>query len=117
MMDDCIFCKIARGEIPSRKVYEDDHVVAFWDLAPVAPIHILIVPKAHYPNLYEMTGHPEGLLALDRLHRALPEVIRASGLSDKGFRLINNCGENAGQTVMHVHYHLIGGMELGPRII
>lgn len=116
-MKDCIFCKIVRGELPSKKVYEDDHVLAFEDLQPVAPVHVLIVPKAHYPDLLTMSGQAEGRRHLDKLHEALPAIAQALGLEDKGFRLINNCGEDAGQTVMHVHFHLIGGLPLGPRIL
>ncbi|HPX93759.1 MAG TPA: histidine triad nucleotide-binding protein [Bacillota bacterium] len=116
-MEDCIFCKIIEGTIPSAKVFENDDVVAFKDLNPVAPVHVLIVPKNHFSDLYEMSSTPQGLEILTRLYRAFPEIVRACGLESAGFRLINNCGEDAGQTVMHVHFHLIGGLELGPRII
>lgn len=116
-MKDCLFCKIARGELPSKKVYEDEDVLAFEDLNPVAPVHVLIVPKAHYANLFDMSGDVEGRQVLEKVHRALPAIVRTLGLEDKGFRLINNCGEEAGQTVMHVHFHLIGGRPLGPQIL
>ncbi|NLA95980.1 MAG: histidine triad nucleotide-binding protein [Clostridiaceae bacterium] len=116
-MDDCIFCKIIEGVIPSKKVFENEDLVAFEDLNPVAPVHVLLVPKRHFANLYEMSSTPQGLETLNSLYKALPELVRACGLESKGFRLINNCGENAGQTVMHVHFHLVGGIPLGPRII
>lgn len=116
-MKDCLFCKIVRGELPSKTVYEDEDVLAFEDLNPVAPVHVLIVPKAHYANLLDMSGDPEGRQLLAKVHQALPAIVRTLDLEDKGFRLINNCGEAAGQTVMHVHFHLIGGRPLGPRIL
>ncbi|HNZ63671.1 MAG TPA: histidine triad nucleotide-binding protein [Bacillota bacterium] len=116
-MDDCIFCKIVRGEIPSSKVYEDEHVLAFKDLHPVSPVHVLIVPKRHFDNLCEMSGDEEGLDALRFIYQALPEIVRLVGLQGKGFRLINNCGASAGQSVMHTHFHLIGGRPLGAKIL
>ncbi len=116
-MKDCVFCQIAGGMIPAKKLFENEDVIAFEDLNPVAPVHLLVVPKQHFENLYQMTSSEEGLDALTRLHRALPAIARACGLEDQGFRLINNCGKHAGQTVMHVHFHLIGGLELGPSII
>lgn len=116
-MDACVFCKIVSGEIPSKKIYEDEEVLAFEDLNPVAPVHVLVVPKEHYPNLIEMSGDPLGRELLSKVHGALPAIVRACGLDQQGFRLINNCGEDAGQTIMHVHFHLIGGIPLGPRIL
>lgn len=116
-MDDCVFCKIAAGQLPARKVFENDYLLAFEDLNPVAPVHVLLVPKTHYANLLEMTGSPQGLEDLKEINAALPAVARALGLESEGFRLIANCGENAGQTVMHVHFHLVGGQPLGPRIL
>ena len=116
-MEDCVFCGIVDGSIPCKMVFENNDLIAFEDLNPVAPVHVLLVPKGHFANLYEMTSTPQGLEALKHLYTALPEIVRACGLESDGFRLINNCGENAGQTVMHVHFHLIGGLPLGPRII
>lgn len=116
-MGDCIFCKIARKEIPSNTVYEDEHLIAFHDIAPQAPVHILIVPKLHYETLYAMTDSEKGQAALLKVMAALPAIVREAGLVDDGFRLINNCGKNAGQTVMHVHFHLIGGVALGEKIL
>ncbi|HZK29325.1 MAG TPA: histidine triad nucleotide-binding protein [Clostridia bacterium] len=116
-MEDCVFCKIIEGVIPSKKIYEDEDVVAFEDLHPVAPVHVLIVPKKHYSNLLDMASDSRGREELLNVHKALPEIVRVCGLEREGFRLINNCGESAGQTVMHVHFHLIGGLPLGPKII
>lgn len=116
-MSDCIFCKIVKGEIPSTKVYEDDDVLAFRDLHPVAPTHVLLVPKKHFANILELNKNPEEAgLVLSAINRAAEAVAKAEGL-DNGFRLINNCGEEGGQTVMHLHVHLIGGKALGEGLI
>ena len=112
---DCIFCKIARGEIPSRKVYEDDDVLAFEDIRPVAPVHLLLIPKAHVPSLYE-TGD-EDAAALGRIMVLAGRLARKHG-ADDGFRTIVNTGRVGRQEVMHVHVHVIGGPEpLGPMIV
>ncbi len=116
-MEHCVFCKIIKGEIPSTKIYEDEHVLAFKDLHPVSPVHVLIVPKNHFDNLHIMSSEEEGLDALRYIYQALPEIVRLVGLEEKGFRLINNCGAAAGQSVMHTHFHLIGGRPLGMKII
>lgn len=114
-MDNCIFCKIINKEIPSTIVYEDDRVIAFKDIQPVAPVHILIVPKQHIANVNEIDEQNAGCL-ID-IHRAAQKIAKQLGISEKGFRLINNCGAEAGQTVMHLHYHLIGGTNLGPKLV
>ena len=111
-MCDCIFCKIAAHEIPSSVVYEDDLVIAFDDLNPQAPVHTLVIPKAHYDNIVD--GVPAGTLAA--MVHAVGEVARAKGLDD-GFRVIANTGAGAGQTVMHVHMHVLGGKELGENLV
>jgi histidine triad (HIT) family protein len=116
-MDNCIFCKIVQGDIPSKKVYEDENVLAFNDLHPVSPVHVLIIPKVHFENVHAMSASEEGLAALNAMFRALPEIVRIVGLEEKGFRLINNCGIAAGQSVMHAHFHLIGGRSLGTKIL
>ena len=104
---DCIFCKIADHEIPSTVVYEDDQVIAFDDLSPQAPVHTLVVPKAHYQDVTaDIPG--ETLVAITK---AIREVAAAKGLDD-GFRVISNKGEHAGQTVMHLHFHVLGGKKL-----
>lgn len=111
-MSDCIFCKIANHEIPSTVVYEDDAVIAFDDLSPQAPVHTLVVPKAHYENIID--GVPAETLAA--MANAVAEVARAKGL-DQGFRVITNTGAAAGQTVMHLHWHVLGGRDLGEGLV
>ena len=113
-MEDCIFCKIARGEIPSSKVYEDEQVVAFNDLNPQAPVHVLIVPKAHYANLNEAGGIPEALLAA--LLRAASRIAAQLGLDKSGYRIVSNCGPDACQSVQHLHIHLLGGAKLAEKM-
>ena len=113
-MEDCIFCKIARGEIPSSKVYEDEQVVAFNDLNPQAPVHVLIVPKAHYANLNEAGGMPEALLAA--LLRAASRIAAQLGLDKSGYRIVSNCGPDACQSVQHLHIHLLGGTKLAEKM-
>ena len=113
-MEDCIFCKIARGEIPSSKVYEDEQVVAFNDLNPQAPVHVLIVPKAHYANLNEAGDMPEALLAA--LLRAASRIAAQLGLDKSGYRIVSNCGPDACQSVQHLHIHLLGGAKLAEKM-
>lgn len=113
-MEDCIFCKIARGEIPSSKVYEDEQVVAFNDLNPQAPVHVLIVPKAHYANLNEAGDMSEALLAA--LLRAASRIAAQLGLDKSGYRIVSNCGPDACQSVQHLHIHLLGGAKLAEKM-
>lgn len=112
--NDCLFCKIAAGEIPSDKVYEDEYVFAFRDIAPQAPVHILVVPKVHIccANAIDESNS----LYAAKCFEAIAKIAKAEGL-DNGYRVINNCGEDGGQTVMHLHFHIIGGMKLSPKII
>ncbi len=114
-MENCIFCKIVKGEIPSTIVYEDDKVLAFKDINPVAPVHVLIIPKVHVRNVLELDGQNADIVA--DIHLAAKKIAEELGMAENGFRLITNCGEGAGQTVFHLHYHLIGGVKLGPKII
>ncbi|HIT69517.1 MAG TPA: histidine triad nucleotide-binding protein [Candidatus Aphodomonas merdavium] len=109
-MNDCIFCKIARGEIPSDKIYEDDLVVAFNDLHPQAPVHVLIVPKEHFSGLNETGNMSEELLT--RLLRTAALVARKLELDKSGYRIVSNCGPDACQSVQHLHIHLLGGTKL-----
>ena len=109
---DCIFCKIASHEVPSTVVYEDELVIAFDDLNPQAPVHTLVIPKAHYENIIDDV--PAETLAA--MAHAVKEVARIKGLDD-GFRVISNKGTAAGQTVMHFHMHVLGGKELGEGLI
>lgn len=114
-MDGCIFCKIINKQIPSDVVYEDDRVLAFKDIKPVAPVHVLIVPKTHISSVKDI--NTENADVLKDIHLAANKIAGKLGISEKGYRLINNCGPDGGQTVMHLHYHLIGGTNLGPKII
>lgn len=117
-MNDCIFCKIANKEIPSNIVFENEHVVAFEDLAPVAPVHILIVPKKHIANAMELglNDAEEDFDYVKEVFKAAKEIAKLKSVDESGFRIINNCGEAAGQTVKHIHFHLIGGANLGELI-
>lgn len=109
-MSDCLFCKIINGEVPSKKVYEDEYVYAFEDIAPAAPIHILFVPKVHIPDASKIT--PENSAVVAKIYEAIAMVAKEKGIDSSGFRVVANCGENAGQTVFHLHFHLIGGQKL-----
>ena len=108
-MENCIFCKIAAGEIPSNKVYEDEHVFAFRDIAPQAPVHILVIPKKHFTSMNEVCG--ENTLYAAKCLEAIALIAKQEKL-DKGYRVISNCGEDGGQTVMHLHFHILGGKKL-----
>ena len=113
-MDNCLFCKIIAGEIPSAKVYEDEYVFAFRDINPQAPVHILVVPKVHIASADEVNADNSGYVA--KCYEAIGKIAKAEGL-DKGYRVINNCGEDGGQTVMHLHFHLVGGVKLSEKIL
>ena len=104
---DCLFCKIINGEIPSDKVYENDRVYAFRDIAPQAPIHVVIVPKTHIASANDITADNASVVA--DIYEAIPEIAKSLGLSESGYRIVNNCGKDAGQTVFHIHFHLLGG--------
>lgn len=114
-MNGCIFCKIANHEIPSTVVYEDEKVIAFKDINPAAPVHVLVVPKVHIENLESIDENNVSVIA--DIHLAVKKVAQICGLSQNGYRIINNCGKDAGQTVFHIHYHVLGGKDLGPKII
>ena len=108
-MSDCLFCKIAAGQIPSTKVYEDDTVLAFRDIAPMAPTHILVIPKAHIPSVDGITAENSGVVA--HIFETIPQIAQAEGLTG-GYRVVSNCGADAGQTVHHLHFHILGGKQL-----
>ena len=108
-MADCIFCKIIAGEIPSTRVYEDEAVYAFRDINPMAPVHVLIVPKAHIPSADGV--NVENSTAVARIFEAIPKIAAAEGLTN-GYRVITNCGEDGCQSVLHLHFHLLGGKQL-----
>ena len=112
-MNDCLFCKIVRGELPSTKVYEDDGILAFRDIHPAAPTHVLVVPKTHRDSLSACAAEDEALLG--RLMLAANRVAAAEGL--EAFRLIVNNGSDAGQTVGHLHLHVLGGREMGAKLL
>lgn len=106
---DCLFCKIIAGDIPSQKVYEDELVYAFRDIAPQAPSHILVIPKKHIASMAEITGENSNLVS--HIFEVIPQIAQAEGLAN-GYRVVSNCGPDAGQTVFHLHFHILGGKEL-----
>ena len=108
-MADCLFCKIIAGDIPSSKVYEDDLVLAFRYIAPQAPTHVLVVPKAHIADCSAVT--PENSAIIAHIFEVIPGIARAEGL-ENGYRVVSNCGPDAGQTVQHLHFHILGGRPL-----
>ena len=108
-MSDCLFCKIIAGVIPSTKVYEDDLCYAFRDIAPQAPTHILVVPKAHIESVGAITADNSAVVA--HIFQVIPQIAAAEGLKD-GYRVVSNCGADAGQTVFHLHFHILGGKAL-----
>jgi histidine triad (HIT) family protein len=110
-MGDCLFCMIIRKEIPAAIVFEDDTVLAFKDISPQAPVHILLVPKVHCSGLDDLT--PEALAAVPHLLQTAARLAKEKGVSGHGYRLLANCGPDAGQTVFHLHFHLLGGKPLG----
>ena len=108
-MENCVFCKIVAGEIPSTKVYEDETVLAFRDIQPQAPTHILVIPKMHIPSVAGVNAENSGVVA--HIFEAIALVAEKEGLSN-GYRVVSNCGPDAGQTVPHLHFHILGGREL-----
>lgn len=112
---DCIFCKIINGEIPSDKVFENETVLAFRDINPQAPVHIVIIPKKHISSANELCA--ENISAVTDIFSAIPEIAKTVGVADSGYRIINNCGEDGGQTVKHIHFHLLGGRNLGEGLV
>ncbi len=109
-MSDCLFCKIVAGEIPSTKVYEDDAVYAFRDIEPQAPEHIIIVPKNHMASANEI--NVENSVVIGKIFEAVAKIAKELGFAEKGYRVVNNCGEDGGQTVGHIHFHLLAGRNL-----
>lgn len=107
---DCLFCSIARGEIPSTKVFEDDQILAFRDIDPKAPFHAVIIPKTHIPSAAAITAENSAIVA--HLFEVVAQIAKNEGL-DEGFRVVTNCGEQGGQTVGHLHFHLLAGRNLG----
>lgn len=108
---DCLFCKIIHGEIPSSKVYEDETVYGFLDIDPQAPTHIILVPKAHIPSANALTE--ENASVVGHIFAVAAALAKEQGFAEKGYRIVNNCGEDGGQTVGHLHFHLLAGRNLG----
>ena len=111
---DCIFCKIIKGEIPSNKVYEDETVLAFHDIAPQMPVHVIIIPKQHIECAAEINESNSAVVA--HIFEVIAKIGKELGLAN-GYRIINNCGEDGGQTVKHLHFHLLGGEKLGEKLV
>lgn len=107
---DCLFCKIANGQIPAKVVYRDDHLVAFEDINPQAPVHLLIIPQKHIATLNDT--HDEDCEVLGRMVQAASKLAKQLNIADDGYRIVNNCNRGAGQTVFHIHLHLLGGRAL-----
>ena len=115
MDNDCIFCKIIKNEIPSEKVYEDENVLAFKDINPAAPIHILVIPKKHITSVVDIKEEDEKYVWA--IHKAMNKIAEEQGFKEQGFRVIVNCGKDAGQEVPHLHYHMLAGEKFGDKII
>lgn len=114
-MDDCLFCKIAKGEIPSNKVYEDDEILAFHDINPVAKIHILVIPKKHIASIAHMQKEDEALVG--RIYGVINKIAEELGFKENGFKVVVNCGEDGGQEVMHLHFHILAGENLRKKFV
>ena len=113
--DNCIFCKIIKGSIPSTKVYEDEYCYAFKDINPQAPTHILVIPKEHITSCAEIDETNEAVAG--HIFTAIGKIARQEGLTEKGFRVISNCGKDAGQTVSHLHFHILAGKNMGEVLV
>lgn len=109
-MEDCLFCKIAKGEIPSSKVYEDEEVLAFKDINPEAPIHLIIIPKKHITSLNELKEEDSKIIS--HIFMVIQKLTKDFEIAESGYRVVNNCGEHGGQSVLHMHFHLLGGRSL-----
>ena len=114
-MENCLFCKIANKEIPSSVVHEDDKILAFNDINPVAPVHILVIPKKHIAGADAIEAEDAEILGY--IWTKIRVIAEKAGVAEKGFRVINNCGEDGGQTVRHLHFHIIGGVKLTEKMI
>ena len=109
-MEDCIFCKIINKQIPSQIIYEDDELIAFKDIEPMAPVHVLVLPKKHIKSAMDLTD--EDSILIGKIYSVIKKLAVDLGVSESGFRVVNNCGEDAGQTVKHIHFHVLGGEKL-----
>lgn len=108
-MENCLFCKIVAGQIPSSKVYEDDKILAFRDIQPQAPVHVLAIPKEHIPSADGVSAENAAVVA--HIFTKIPQIAAEQGLKN-GYRIVSNCGDDAGQTVKHLHFHILGGKAL-----
>ncbi len=114
-MSDCIFCKIASKEIKTDKiVYEDEYVMAFNDLNPEAPVHVLVIPKVHISNFEDVTD--DNFIYLEKIMKAIKKVTEITGINEDGYRIVNNCKENGGQEINHLHFHVLGGEKLSNKM-
>ncbi len=109
-MNDCIFCKIIKGEIPSLKIYEDDKVLAFKDINPEAPVHFLVIPKIHIESANYLDEN--NMAIVSHIFKVIQKLTKELNISEEGYRIVNNCGENGGQTVKHLHFHVLGGRDM-----
>ena len=114
-MEECLFCKIIKGEIPCKKVYEDKEILAFHDINPAAPIHILVIPKKHITSLAHLKEEDEKIVG--RIYTVINEIAEKNQFKEDGYRVIVNCGKNGGQEVMHLHFHILAGKPLGEKIV
>jgi histidine triad (HIT) family protein len=113
-MEDCIFCKIIKGEIPSNKLYEDDKIYAFHDINPEAPVHFLVIPKEHIESVNDLTLDNCGIIS--HIFLQISKLVKELGIDEKGYRVITNTGDDAGQTVHHMHFHVIGKKKLSLKL-
>lgn len=110
-MDDCLFCRIVAGAIPAARVYEDDAVVAIRDINPQAPVHVLLLPRRHHASVMDAAAADPAIFG--RIAAAAAQIARAEGVAERGFRLLTNTGPDSGQSVLHLHFHLLGGRPMG----
>lgn len=114
-MENCLFCKIIKGDIPSTKVYEDEEVYAFKDINPEAPVHILVVPKKHISSINEIEDEDRELIG--KIFTSIKKIAKEQGVEQSGYRVVSNCGKDAGQTIMHLHFHILAGKDLGEKVL
>lgn len=109
-MADCIFCRIINGEIPCNKIYEDDKVLAFYDISPETPVHFLVIPKEHIENINKITKENSEIMS--HIFVVINKIVKELNISENGYRVVTNCGKDGGQTVNHIHFHVLGGRSL-----
>ena len=114
-MNDCVFCKIIKKEIASNIVFEDDDILAFYDINPAAPIHILVIPKKHISSLIEITEEDEKIIG--KIYGVINKIAAEKGFKESGYRVIVNCGKDGGQEVMHLHFHILAGKKFGEKVV